>query len=122
MSLFSFYSFSILDVFFFFLQDKYQKLSNVLYKAFIVVERGGMVRNEVYTCGDYIFSGHTVTLVSLTMLIVDYTPKYCRSMHFILWTSSFTGIILIIIGHEYYIVYVLLAFYITVQAYLHYHY
>ncbi|CAD5116828.1 DgyrCDS5674 [Dimorphilus gyrociliatus] len=102
-------------------KDKYQKLSDILYRAFIIVERGGMVRNGVYTCGDYIFSGHTVTLVSLTMLIVDYTPKYCRSMHFILWTSSFIAIILIIVGHEHYTVDVLLAFYITVQAYLHYH-
>jgi hypothetical protein len=49
-------------------------IEDKLYHAWKITSGLGMSINGVRTCGDYMFSGHTIIFTMLSISIIEYTP------------------------------------------------
>lgn len=95
-----------------------------LSQAFMIWQGGGMSIQGVRTCGDYMFSGHTVTLTLLNFFITEYTPGntyYVHVLHTVTWVINLFGVFFILAAHEHYSIDVFIAFYISTRLFLYYH-
>lgn len=90
-------------------------------QAFLIWQGAGMSINSVRTCGDYMFSGHTVTLTLLNFFITEYTPQDLYFVHTLSWVLNLFGVFFILAGHEHYSIDVFIAFYISTRLFLYYH-
>jgi len=93
-----------------------------LRRMLTIISGGGLSinGNHVY-CGDYIFSGHTVTLTMAALTINQYSPKRFLLLH---WGSniiSLLGIIFLLIGRGHYSIDVLIAYYLSTRLWWSYH-
>ncbi|KAJ6642732.1 Ceramide phosphoethanolamine synthase, partial [Pseudolycoriella hygida] len=84
-------------------------------RAYTIWSGLGMSIRGVRTCGDYMFSGHTVALTTLNFFITEYTPRHLYFLHTITWLLNMFGIFFILAAHEHY------TFYITSRLFLYYH-
>lgn len=97
----------------------------------------GLSIQGVRSCGDYMFSGHTVilTLINhcitecksrreptehLSFLRVDTTSDF-YVVHLLSWFCNIFGMILILAAHEHYTIDVFIAFFLTSRLFLYYH-
>ena len=67
----------------------------------------------VQTCGDLVFSGHTVVITLLSMTVMEYTPGSWQWLHGLCWVLNSFGVFLILAAHEHYTLDCLLALYLT---------
>ncbi|CAF1532923.1 unnamed protein product [Adineta ricciae] len=81
----------------------------------------GLSIQGVRSCGDYMFSGHTVVLTLLNHCITEYTTSDFYVVHLISWFCNLFGMILILAAHEHYTIDVLIAFFLTSRLFLYYH-
>ncbi|KAL3282363.1 hypothetical protein HHI36_005549 [Cryptolaemus montrouzieri] len=98
-----------------------QDLASKLSRAYFIWCGAGMSIQGVRTCGDYMFSGHTVALTMLNFFITEYTPRPIYYVHTISWMLNMFGIFFILAAHEHYSIDVFVAFYITSRLFLYYH-
>jgi len=94
---------------------------NKMYRAFQVYTRMGMKVMGMRTCGDYIFSGHTLMLTLFNLFICEYTPKSKRYIHVLSWSLNILGMFSILTCRGHYTIDVVLAFYLAVQIFTFYH-
>ncbi|KAK5853938.1 hypothetical protein PBY51_015049 [Eleginops maclovinus] len=90
-------------------------------RALMIWSGFGMTLTGVQTCGDYMFSGHTVILTLLNFFVTEYTPRTWNLIHTISWVLNLFGIFFILAAHEHYSIDVFIAFYITTRLFLYYH-
>ncbi|XP_061084071.1 sphingomyelin synthase-related protein 1-like isoform X2 [Conger conger] len=81
----------------------------------------GMTLTGVQTCGDYMFSGHTVVITTLNFFVTEYTPRSWHFLHTLSWVLNLFGVFFILAAHEHYSIDVFIAFYITTRMFLYYH-
>jgi len=99
----------------------YGTWANRLHNAFIIWSGAGMTLQGVRTCGDYMFSGHTVSLTLLNFFITEYTSRRIYFLHTFTWLCNCFGVFFILAAHEHYSIDVFVAFYITSRLFLYYH-
>ncbi|XP_059215683.1 sphingomyelin synthase-related protein 1 [Centropristis striata] len=90
-------------------------------RALLIWSGFGMTLTGVQTCGDYMFSGHTVVITLLNFFVTEYTPRTWNMIHTISWVLNLFGIFFILAAHEHYSIDVFIAFYITTRLFLYYH-
>jgi len=99
----------------------YATWANRLYNAYIIWSGAGLSMKGVRTCGDYMFSGHTVSLTLINFFITEYTSRKIYFLHTFTWVLSCFGVFFILAAHEHYSIDVFVAFYITSRLFLYYH-
>ncbi|KAG7512632.1 sphingomyelin synthase-related protein 1-like [Solea senegalensis] len=97
--------------------DTWEKIQ----RALMIWSGFGMTLTGVQTCGDYMFSGHTVVITLLNFFVTEYTPRTWNLIHTISWVLNLFGIFFILAAHEHYSIDVFIAFYITTRLFLYYH-
>lgn len=98
----------------------YGDIWNKFYNAFIIWTGAGLTLQGVRTCGDYMFSGHTVGLTLLNFFITEYT-SHIYMLHTFTWICNIFGVFFIIAAHEHYSIDVFVAFYIASRLFMYYH-
>lgn len=94
----------------------------IVKRAFQLISGFGLSINGKHTyCGDYIYSGHTVTLVMGYLIIAEYSPKKFWILHWLAWCASLTGVSMVLLAHGHYTVDVLIAYYVTTRLFWTYH-
>ena len=98
----------------------YGDIYNKFYNAFVIWTGAGLTLQGVRTCGDYMFSGHTVGLTLLNFFITEYT-SHIYMLHTFTWVCNLFGVFFILAAHEHYSIDVFVAFYIASRLFMYYH-
>lgn len=92
-------------------------------KRVITISSGGglSINGKHIYCGDYIFSGHTMTLTMGYLAIKQYSPRNFKVLHWASFIVSLLGVIFLLIARGHYTIDVLLAYYVTTRIWWVYH-
>uniref|UniRef100_A0AC35UD78 PAP2_C domain-containing protein n=1 Tax=Rhabditophanes sp. KR3021 TaxID=114890 RepID=A0AC35UD78_9BILA len=102
-------------------KKEHDNLKDQLAQAFKIFSNFGMAVNDVRTCGDYLFSGHTSAITLLNLFITEYTPASWNMLHTMTWILNFFAIFFILAGHEHYSIDIAIAFFLSSRMFLYYH-
>merc|ERR1712165_13111 len=82
----------------------------------------GLVINgkHVY-CGDYIYSGHTMSLVMAFLIIKEYSPRRWILLHYAAMVIAIAGVVTLLIARGHYSIDVVVAYWITTRIWWIFH-
>merc|ERR1719184_48497 len=87
-----------------------------------IISGGGLsISGKHVFCGDYIFSGHTMTLTLGYLVIKQYSPGNFVLLHRASFLSSVIGVILLLLARGHYTIDVVLAYYVSSRLWWVYH-
>jgi len=91
-------------------------------RVLTIISGGGLSINgkHIY-CGDYIFSGHTMTLTMGYLVIKQYSPRRFLLLHWVSFLTSLCGVIFLLLARGHYTIDVILAYYVTSRIWWIYH-
>lgn len=94
----------------------------VVNRVLTLISGGGLSINgkQVY-CGDYIFSGHTVTLTLGYLAIKQYSPPRFFLLHWASLLTSSCGVIFLLLARGHYSIDVLLAYWVSSRVWMTFH-
>jgi len=72
-------------------------------------------------CGDYIYSGHTMTLIMTYLVIKEYSPKKWFLFHWLSLVLTIFGICCLLLARGHYSIDVIIAYWITTRLWWIYH-
>jgi len=83
---------------------------------------GGMqISGQKKSCGDYIYSGHTVILVCGYLILKEYSPRKFVILHWISWGMSWCGMAILLLARGHYTIDVLIGYYAATRTFWTYH-
>lgn len=72
-------------------------------------------------CGDYIYSGHTMTLIMTYLVIKEYSPRRWFLLHWLSMGLTSFGVVALLLARGHYTIDVLVAYWITTRLWWMYH-
>jgi len=72
-------------------------------------------------CGDYIYSGHTMTLIMTYLVIKEYSPKRWFPLHWLSLGLTSFGVVALLLARGHYSIDVVIAYWITTRLWWMYH-
>lgn len=82
---------------------------------------GLSINGQHVYCGDFIFSGHTMTFVIAYLVMQEYTSRRLFVLHWLAWINALTGVALLMMGRGHYTVDIIIAYYISSRLWYLYH-
>ncbi|CAJ0941659.1 unnamed protein product, partial [Mesorhabditis belari] len=83
--------------------------------------RMGFQSKEGMLCGDLLFSGHTLVMMTCTLCVAHYLPRRWKLLSIVPYTISICGMIFLIISHTHYTIDVIFAYWLTNFVFIIYH-
>jgi len=91
-------------------------------RVLTIISGGGLSINGKHVfCGDYIFSGHTMTLTLGYLAIKQYSPRRFILLHWASFLAALCGVIFLLLARGHYTIDVLLAYYVSSRLWWVYH-
>jgi len=91
-------------------------------RVLTIISGGGLSINGKHVfCGDYIFSGHTMTLTLCYLAIKQYSPRRFILLHWASFLAALLGVIFLLLARGHYTIDVLLAYYVSSRLWWVYH-
>lgn len=91
-------------------------------RVLTIISGGGLSINGKHVfCGDYIFSGHTMTLTLGYLTIKQYSPSRYVLLHWASFLAALCGVIFLLLARGHYTIDVLLAYYVSSRLWWIYH-
>lgn len=72
-------------------------------------------------CGDYIYSGHTMSLVMAYLIIKEYSPRRWILLHYAAMVIAIAGVVTLLIARGHYSIDVVVAYWITTRIWWIFH-
>jgi len=94
----------------------------ILQRMLKLLSGAGLSINEQHVyCGDYIYSGHTMTLVMTFLIIKEYSPRRWFLLHWLSFCTTVTGVLTLLFARGHYSIDVVLAYWVTTRIWWIYH-
>lgn len=91
-------------------------------RVLTIISGGGLSINGKHVfCGDYIFSGHTMTLTLGYLAIKQYSPRRFVLLHWASFLAALLGVVFLLLARGHYTIDVLLAYYVSSRLWFIYH-
>lgn len=97
---------------------------DAIFAAFLRVTTacGFRIAGVPRTCGDWIFSGHTASMVWANLLVAEYAPKsVSRLISVLVSLSTVVGTSLVLASHDHYTIDCIIAYFVTTRVFWTYH-
>jgi len=82
---------------------------------------GLSINGQHVYCGDYIYSGHTMTLIMACLVIKEYSPRRWVLLHYAAIVISIAGVVTLLIARGHYSIDVIIAYWITTRIWWIFH-
>jgi len=97
-------------------------VGRVFFRALQIFSGVGLkIQGRHILCGDYIYSGHTMMLVTSSLFIREYSPRRWRILHVLSFLISTVGVVLLLVSKAHYTVDVIIAYWISTRVFWIYH-
>ncbi|CAL2035231.1 unnamed protein product [Caenorhabditis brenneri] len=103
-------------------RDQVESKASVFFgRLFEQTIRIGFQSKDQMLCGDLLFSGHTLVMVTCSLAVAYYLPKSIKPLQWIAHISCFIGMICMIISRTHYTIDVIIAYWLSNMVFRIYH-
>lgn len=87
----------------------------------LVSGMGLSINGKHVYCGDYIYSGHTMTIIMACLIIKEYSPRRWVLLHYASMAIGIAGVVTLLIARGHYSIDVVIAYWITTRIWWIFH-